>query len=84
MSQNRRRLPPPGRDGKELRGRDVESFSIGSWCPTPDGSGAAVCVAITIRVAGEDLVCRLKSPQAVDLAIQGLLRHKRDVWPDAP
>lgn len=85
MSQNRRRLPPSTFGGEELKGPDIESFTIGSWCPTPDGSGPATAVAISFRLKnGIDFVLRLKSPQMVDTAIQGLLRHKRDVWPDAP
>lgn len=66
-------------------GRTVKSFTIGSWCPTPDGSGPATAVGMTIELmTGEHIVMRLKSPRAVDETIQSLLRHKRDVWPDAP
>lgn len=79
------RLPKPEFGGEPLFGRSVKSFTVGSWCPTPDGSGPAEAVAITIELmTGEQLVCRIKSARAVDQTIQMLLRHKRDVWPDAP
>jgi len=86
VSQNRKRLPPSTRGGTPLYGPDIESFTVGSWCPTPDGTGPATAVAISIRPASHqhDIVMRLKSPAAVDRMIQMLLRHKRDVWPDAP
>lgn len=82
-----RRLPPSERLGTPLVGPNVESYTVGSWCPTPDGTGRPVAVALSlqVRLAGElvDLVVRLKSPERVDQMIQALLRHKRDVWPDA-
>jgi hypothetical protein len=77
------RLPPM--DGPHaLAGPNVESFAVGSWCPTPDGSGPPTCVAITITIKDMgDVVLRIKSPERVDQIIQMLLRHKRDVWPHA-
>ncbi|HEX4149577.1 MAG TPA: hypothetical protein VHY20_11345 [Pirellulales bacterium] len=67
-----------------LEGPDVESLTVGSWCPTPDGSGEPEAVAISIRIkCGHDVVWRLRSAPAVDEVIQMLLRHKREVWPDA-
>lgn len=85
MSQ-KRRLPPPGPGGPPLYGPDIESFTVGSWCASSDGSGPATAVAIAIRPASHahDIVVRINSPAAVDRVIQMLLRHKRDVWPDAP
>lgn len=83
MAKNR--LPPSTRGGDELRGRTVKSVTVGSWCPTPDSSGPALAVALAIKLeTNEDLVFRMKTPRAVDEIIQLLLRHKRDVWPDAP
>jgi hypothetical protein len=80
-----RRLPAPEFGGTALRGRNIKGWTIGSWCPTPDGSGPPQCVAMTIETeTGEHLVMRIKTPAAVDETIQALLRHKRDVWPDAP
>lgn len=79
------RLPPPEFGGEPLFGRTVKSFTVGSWCPTPDGSGQPEAVALTIELmTDEHIVMRLKTPKAVDQTIQMLLRHKRDVWPDAP
>lgn len=80
-----KRLPRPNRDKQALFGPNVKSFTVGSWCPTPDGSGPATAVGISIETERHgDLVLRLKSPHAVDRLIQLLLRHKRDVWPEAP
>lgn len=62
----------------------MTTFTVGSWCPTVDGSGPATAVAIVIEtVSAGHLVLRIKSPERVDELIQMLLRHKRDVWPDA-
>lgn len=81
------KLPPPENDPRPLIGPNVRSFSVGSWCPTQDGSGKPECVAISVEVdlAGKpvDLVIRIKSPMELDRIVQMLLRHKRDVWPDA-
>ena len=83
MSKSRR-LPPSERIGKPMFGRTVKSFTVGSWCPTMDGSGPAEAVALSIELeTGEQLVMRVKTPERVDEIIQMLLRHKRDVWPDA-
>ena len=84
MSVAKHRLPPAEFHGRELFGRTVKSFSVGEWCPTPDGSGKPEAVAISIKLmTGEDLVMRIKTPERVDEVIQMLLRHKRSVWPDA-
>lgn len=82
-------LPPPDRRPHGLTGLSIESYTVGSWCPTSDGTGPATAVALSLKVVGLtsvpcNLVMRLKSPQAVDTMIQSLLRHKRDVWPEAP
>jgi hypothetical protein len=82
---SKHRLPPPEFGGQEMFGRTVKSWTVGSWCPTPDGSGPASAVAMTIELmTGEHIVMRIKTPRAVDETIQMLLRHKRDVWPEAP
>jgi hypothetical protein len=80
----KRRLPPPTRESRPLVGPKVTSFTVGSWCPTLDGTGPATAVAISIETSLGDLVLRFKSPAMVDDLIQSLLRHKRDVWPDSP
>ena len=82
---SKRRLPPVRQIGTPMYGRNVKSFTVGSWCPTPDGTGPAEAVAISIELeTGEHIVMRLKRPERVDEVIQMLLRHKRDVWPEAP
>ena len=80
---SKRRLPPMQALGHGLIGPRVHSFTVGSWCPTQDGTGPAVAVAVSIEANLGDIVLRLKSPEAVDDMIQMLLRHKRDVWPNA-
>lgn len=80
----KRRLPPASHIGKQLIGPTVTGFTVGSWCQSSDGSGTPIAVAVSMNTQFGDIVLRLKSPQAVDLMIQALLRHKRDVWPDAP
>ena len=78
------KMPPAENNPRPLLGPQIESFTVGSWCPTPDGSGKPTAVAISLEISGfGDLVMRIKSPQEVDRIIQMLLRHKRDVWPDS-
>lgn len=78
------KMPPAENNPRPLFGPQIESFTVGSWCPTPDGSGKPTAVAISFEISGfGDLVMRIKSPQEVDRIIQMLLRHKRDVWPDS-
>lgn len=80
-----RRLPPMQRGERTLVGLSINSYTVGSWCPTNDGSGPATAVALSLQVEQlGDVVFRLKTPGAVDILVQSLLRHKRDVWPDAP
>lgn len=82
---SKRRLPPATPGNRPLRGPNLSGYTVGSWCPTPDGSGPPQAVAIALHLEnGPDLVFRLKSPRAVDELIQMLLRHKREVWPEAP
>lgn len=77
-------LPPPEHMRRPLIGPNIVDFSVGEWCPTPDGTGKPEAVAISIRTERHgDLVLRLKTPKAVDNLIQMLLRHKRRVWPDS-
>lgn len=65
-----------------LRGPNLESISVGAWCPTPDGTGKPTAVAITLQVQGfGDLVMRLKSPERVDEIVRLLLQYKQVVWP---
>lgn len=65
-----------------LNGPALEGFTVGAWCPTPDGTGKPTAVAITIQVKGfGDLVMRLKSPERVDEMVDLLLQYKEEVWP---
>jgi hypothetical protein len=65
-----------------LIGPKLKGYTIGSWCPTLDGSGPPEAVALTINVQGMgDLVLRLKSKRAVDEMIELLQQYKEDVWP---
>lgn len=92
MSKKKRPLPPMEKISNQLFGPNVTGYAVGSWTNTPDGSGPAIAVGISFKTVlpitfspiPVDMVLRLKSPAAVDEMIQILLRHKRDVWPDAP
>lgn len=67
---------------KPLIGPKLEGYTIGSWCPTQDGSGKPTAVALSLQVQGfGDIVLRLKSPERVDEMVQQLLQYKREVWP---
>lgn len=84
----RKRLPPATHGPRVLHGLTLKDYTVGSWCPTPDGTGPPTAVGLTLRVelsggTDMDLTMRLKTPEAVDGMIQSLLRHKRDVWPDS-
>jgi len=63
-------------------GVTIESYSIGAWCPTPDGSGPPEAVAIQLNIPGLGfpLFMRLKSRRAVDEMIEVLAKHRDDVW----
>lgn len=78
------KMPPAESNPQPLIGPQIESFTVGSWCPTSDGTGKATAVAISVEIRGiGDIVIRIKSPQEVDRMVQMLLRHKRDVWPES-
>lgn len=79
-----KRLPPSESNPRPLIGLNLIDYTVGEWCPTPDGTGEPTAVAISLQVEGlGDVVLRLKSPQRVDELIQMLLRHKRGVWPES-
>lgn len=84
---NKRRLPPPTGPSGQKFGVTLTSYTVGSWCPTPDGSGPAVAVALELatELNGQPMsfFLRLHTPESVDTMIQSLLRHKRDVFPEA-
>lgn len=80
---NSSRLPPMG-PGADLAGAiPIVNLAVGSWAEHRATPPSAVGLSLT-TVYGEVFVMRLNTPRAVDQMIQGLLRHKRDVWPDAP
>jgi hypothetical protein len=81
---SKHRLPPITSDRRPLMGPNVESYTVGDWCPTNDGSGPATAVGLSFHLEdGFDIVFRLKSPKAVETLVQMLLRHKRSVWPES-
>ena len=84
----KRRLPPPERNPRPFIGPRLLGYTVGEWCPTPDGTGPAEAVAVALQVRWDgkdvDIVLRLRTPERVDELIQTLLRHKRGVWPEAP
>lgn len=78
-----RPLPEMSSGGVPLSGLTVSEYSVGSWCPTTDGSGPAEAVALQFVTKNPaiSIFLRLKSPAAVDELISALQRHKEDVWP---
>jgi hypothetical protein len=83
-TMSKRRLPPPERRPAEIIAIASTGYTVGSWCPTPDGMGLAAAVAIELTFANHPPVLwKLNRPGAVDTLIQCLLRHKRDVWPES-
>ncbi|MCG8583718.1 MAG: hypothetical protein MI757_03305 [Pirellulales bacterium] len=86
MGKHRKPRPlsePHGPSGQRF-GVRITEYTVGSWCPTPDGSGPAEAVAIQLMTDLPDwsFMLRLKSPAAVDEMIEALKRHRNDVWPD--
>lgn len=82
-------MPPPDLQPEELSTRKmvwITEIGVGSWCPTPDGSGPATAVVLHFKVSdGKDeveMALRLKTPRAVDELIAMLERHRDDVWPE--
>jgi len=66
-------------------GYTIESYSVGSWCPTPDGSGKPVAVSLALNIVGMPvMVMRLKTRHAVNEMIEALARHRDDVFGAAP
>lgn len=63
-------------------GLTIESYTVGSWCPTPDGSGKPVAVALCLEVPKlpYSLVMRLKSRRAVNDMIAALREHRDEVF----
>lgn len=72
---------------RQIRGVRLTGYTIGSWCPTDDGTGPAEAVSFSLetKLGNQDcnFVMRLKSPNTVDELVQALLKHRQDVWPNA-
>lgn len=72
----------------QLFAQPIEEYAIGSWCPTPDGSGPpeAVSFMFTVKlgrgsnVTKVPMMLRLRSRRAVMEMIQTLAKHRDDVW----
>lgn len=82
-----RELPPSSRIPRQFVGLPlIEEYGVGSWCPTPDGTGPAEAVVLHFLVKGLaeqpiELGIRLWSAAAVNELIAMLERHRNDVWP---
>lgn len=78
-----RPLPEPTGPSGQRFGITVTEYTVGDWCPTPDGSGPAEAVAIQLmtEVPEMSFFFRLRSPAAVDEMIAALIRHRDSVWP---
>jgi hypothetical protein len=80
------KLPPPDRIPQNVAGMailPIESYTVASYGPQPDGRPPQTEVHLVIRVRGlpEPLVMRLKSADAADTLIAALQRHRFDIWP---
>ena len=79
MRKSNEGMMPPGR--VQLIGPAVQGLTVCSWCPSPDGSGDPVAVALVFNIVEiGDIVMRLKSRRAVDDVIDALQKHKTDVF----
>ena len=72
-----------------LNGIRILNLQVGSWRPTPDGSGPAEAVALNFQALWNrrqvvDMVLRLKSPRAVTELIEALAKQRDEVWPETP
>ena len=57
-----------------------EGYTVGAWCPTPDGTGPVTQVHFILHASFGDIVIRLKSPDAADELISLLERYRKEVW----
>lgn len=76
------RMPRTVPSNTQLLGPHVEDgVVVGQWCPTPDGSGPPVAVALIFNLPSHgDIVMRLKSRRAVDEMIRQLEHHAAEVF----
>lgn len=60
----------------------IEHYTIGQWCPSPDGSGKPEAIAISFKIAdGCEIFFRLKSRHMVNTFIEIMEKHRDEVWP---
>jgi len=64
----------------------LKEYTVGAWCPTPDGSGPPQAVAIEFKPAipeFEDMsfVFRMRSRKAMNILIEILERYRDEVFP---
>lgn len=77
-------LPPAVFHGKRLEASmKVDGYDVGSWCPTPDGSGKPTAVQLTFDLPIGKVSMRFKSAGELRRFIGALSRHLADVWPEA-
>lgn len=56
-------------------------FNVGSWCPTPDGSGPPQQVHLRFGTPpGNCMLVRFKGPDSLDALIDALLEHRQHVF----
>lgn len=66
----------------------IEEYNVGSWCPTPDGSGKPTAVMLRLKIRLDALTpltvaMRFKTAGELRRFIGALSRHLADVWPEA-
>lgn len=68
-----------------------EGYTVGQWCPTPDGSGAPTAVVLSVEFSGQHTLdgwpcsaigLRLKSRHAINTLIEVLEKYRDEVFPE--
>lgn len=85
----KQKLPPiqnVGRNLADVPHLKLEGYSVNEYCLDDDGLSKPVEVhlVLDIRDPQVSFVLALKSPRALDELVGTLLRHRNNVWPDAP
>lgn len=67
---------------RPILGMTIQEYSVGEWCPTPDGTGPAqaVVIELIVKQLPMPLCLRLKSRKAVNEMIAMLTRHRDGVF----
>lgn len=63
----------------------LECVTVAEWCPNPDHENPTqVHMVFEIEDADFSMALRFRGTDTLDKIINGLIEHRRAVWPDAP